>query len=104
MMKNTVYEIYELFVEIKKAGTNGRPDAAAALENAALDDVKPTTVFGTAAEAEDYIKTKQGSIDDFGTYWRVHGWISYEVDRQLEDGEVIDSDYIGVSALSDFDE
>jgi len=78
-MKTTKYEAYELYVEVKKDGSV------------------------LTAEAAEFIRDQgKGRIDDFGHYWRVHGWICYEVDITTEDGEITDWESIGSTAVSDF--
>lgn len=107
-MTKTVFEVYELYVEVQKKGdvktTMTAEAAQEALANAFMDDEKPRREFDTAAEAAEYIRKQgPGHIDDFGHYWRVHGWISYEVDKTIEDGEITDWQSIGSTAVSDFD-
>lgn len=104
-MKVTKYEAYELYVEVKKNGNVLTAKAAQeAIENAFMDDEKPCREFDTAAEAAEFIREQgPGRIDDFGHYWRVHGWISYEADQTIEDGEITDWESIGCTAVSGFE-
>ena len=107
-MKKTVFEVYELYVEVPKKGeaahTLTAEAAKEALANAFMDDEKPRRECDTAAEASEFIKEQgPGRIDDFGHYWRVHGWISFEVDQTVEDGEITDWQSIGSTAVSGFE-
>jgi len=104
-MEKTVFEVYELYVEIRKSAEPemGAEQAKKALAGAYMDDEKPVAEFEDAAAAAGYIRGKgTGSIDDFGTYWRVHGWICWETDKVIEDGEETDRQSIGTCAVSEF--
>lgn len=104
-MKKTVYEVYDIYTEVKKTTPGfSANDARDAIANAFMDNEKPVATFSTADEAAAFIAAKgPGKVDDFGHYWRVHGWISYETDVTTdEDGETTDWESCGTTAISDF--
>ena len=103
-MTKTVYEVYELYTETKKTTKALTADEAkAALESVFMDNEKPRRTFDDREAAAAFV-TDQGTgrIDDFGSYWRIHGWIVYEVDQTIEDGEVTDRMSIGTTTVSEF--